>query len=83
MQKEITVKEVIDTLNEYDNIEEPIVINRKNKRKVLIIDMEKYQESLKELEIIKHLQKAEEDIENGRTIPADKYFKELRLRYGY
>lgn len=32
-------------------------------------------EKLMELDIIKHLKKSEEDIENGRTIPAEKVFK--------
>ena len=30
-----------------------------------------------ELEIIKHLQKSEEDIENGRTISVNQVFEEL------
>jgi len=34
-------------------------------------------------DIIKHLQKSEDDIENGRTIPANEVFKDLRDRYGY
>jgi len=83
MQREITVREIESTLNKCDNIVEPIVVKRGNKRKVIIIDMEEYLEKLMELEIIKHLQKSEEDIEKGRTIPADKYFKELRLKYGF
>lgn len=36
-----------------------------------------------ENEIVKHLQKSEEDIENGRTTPATEVFKELRKEYGY
>ena len=34
-------------------------------------------------EIVNHLQKSEEDIENGRTTPATEVFKELRKEYGY
>ncbi|MCL2859748.1 MAG: hypothetical protein FWF46_04150 [Oscillospiraceae bacterium] len=82
MQREITVREIESTLNKYDNIDEPIIVKRDNKSRVVIIDMEEYFEKLNELEIIKHLQKSEEDIEKGRTIPADKYFMELRVRYG-
>lgn len=83
MQREITVREVESTLNEYENILEPIVVKRDNKSKVVIIDMEEYLGKLMELDIIKHLQRAEKDIENGRTIPADKYFEKLKVRYGY
>jgi len=45
--------------------------------------MKEYKEKLLELDIIKHLQKSEEDIEKGKTIPANKVFEELRDEYGY
>ena len=31
MQKEITVKEIVDTLEQYTNIEEPIIVKRDNR----------------------------------------------------
>ncbi len=34
------------------------------------------------MDIIKHLQKSEEDIENGNTTPASEFFAELREEYG-
>lgn len=83
MQKEITIREVENTLIENENIDEPIVVKRENKSDVVILSMKEYKEKLLELDIIKHLQKSEDDIENGRTIPADKMFKELRAEYGY
>ncbi len=83
MQKEITVKEVESTLNEYENIEEPIIVKRKNKSDVVILSLKEYKEKLLEMDIIKHLQKSEEDIEKGRTIPAEEVFKELRDEFGY
>ena len=83
MQREITVKEVESTLNEYENIEEPIIVKRKNKSDVVILSLKEYKEKLLEMDIIKHLQKSEEDIEKGRTIPAEEVFKELRDEFGY
>lgn len=83
MQKEITVREIEETLNQYDNIDEPILVKRENKSDVVIISMEKYKEKLLELDVIKHLQKSEEDIKNGKTVPAEKLFKELRTKYQY
>ena len=47
------------------------------------MSIEAYKEKLLEQEIIKHLKKSEEDIKNGRTIPAKKVFEELRAEYGY
>jgi len=83
MQKIIDVKEIEDTLNENEDIIEPIIVKRKNKSDVVILSIEAYKEKLLEQEIIKHLKKSEEDIKNGRTIPAKKVFEELREEYGY
>lgn len=83
MQREITVKEIENTLSKYEEIDEPIVVKRENKSDVVILSMKEYKEKLLELDIIKHLQKSEEDIEKGRTIPAEQFFKDLRTEYGY
>ncbi|MCI8392380.1 MAG: hypothetical protein HFJ24_03895 [Clostridia bacterium] len=83
MQREISVKEVESTLEECENIDEPIIVKRKDKSDVVILSLKEYKEKLLEMDIIKHLQKSEEDIENGRTIPAEEMFKELREKYGY
>lgn len=80
---QITAQEVEKTLNKYEEINEPIFVKRNNKTDVVILSMKEYKEKLQELEIIKHLQKSEDDIKNGRTIPASEFFKELRAEYGY
>ena len=79
----IKVQEIETALNNNEVISEPIVVKRANKKDVVIISMEEYQEIFMKQNIAKHLQKAEEDIENGKTIPSDKYFDELRLKYEY
>lgn len=79
----ITTQEVEYTLNKYEEIDEPIFVKRENKTDVVILSMKEYKEKLQELEIIKHLQKSEDDIKNGRTTPAKEFFKELRTEYGY
>lgn len=83
MQRQITVKEIENTLNKCEEIDEPIVVKRDNKSDVVILSMKEYKEKLMELDIIKHLKKSEDDIENGRTISAEKLFEELRVEYGY
>ena len=80
---QITTQEVEKTLNKYEEIDETIFVKRDNKTDVVILSMKEYKEKLQELEIIKHLQKSEEDIKNGRTTPASEFFKELRAEYGY
>lgn len=54
MQKIIDVKEIEDTLNENEDIIEPIIVKRKNKSDVVILSIEAYKEKLLEQEIIKH-----------------------------
>lgn len=83
MQRQITVNEIENTLNKCEEIEEPIVVKRDNKSDVVILSLKEYREKLMELDIINHLKKSEDDIKNGRTIPAEKLFKELRAEYGY
>lgn len=83
MQKVIDVKEIETTLNENEEIIEPIIVKRKNKSDVVILSIDEYKEKFLEEEIIKHLKKSEEDIKNKRTIPADKVFEELRNDYDY
>ena len=80
---QITTQEVEKTLNKYDNIDEPIFVKRKDKADVVILSINEYKEKIQELEIIRHLQKSEDDIKNGRTTPAKDFFFVLRNEYGY
>ena len=81
MQREITVEEVEKTLNE-ENIDDTIIVKRKNKSDVVIINLEEYKKML-ENNLIEKLKKAEEQIKNGEVIDADAVFEEMREKYGY
>jgi len=81
MQREITIKEIEATLNEDDNIDEPIVVKRANKKNVFIVD-ENYLDKLKDLEVIKGLLEAEEDKKDGKVENARKVLEGLRAIYG-
>ncbi len=83
MQKEITVKEIVDTLEQYTNIEEPIIVKRDNKDDVVILSMEEYRKRIFLAELDKKLDEAEDDIKNNRVHKARDVFKELREQYGY
>lgn len=83
MQKEITVKEIVDTLEQYTNIEEPIIVKRDNKNDVVILSMEEYRKKIFLAELDKKLDEAEDDIKNNRVHKARDVFKELREQYGY
>ena len=83
MDKVIKLKDIEYTLSQYEEIEEPIVVERENKSDVVILSLKEYKEKLLELDIIKHLKKSKEDIENGRVVSADEVFKELKSEYEY
>ena len=46
-------------------------------------NIQKMGKELLKKEIEEHLLRAEEDIENGRTVDAREVFKELEKRYGF
>lgn len=77
MQKEITVKEIVDTLEQYTNIEEPIIVKRDNKDDVVILSIEEYRKKIFLAELDKKLDEAEDDIKNNRVHKARDVFKEL------
>ena len=83
MQKEITVKEIVDTLEQYTNIEEPIIVKRDNKDDVVILSIEEYRKKIFLAELDKKLDEAEDDIKNNRVHKARDVFKELKEQYGY
>jgi len=81
VQREISVEEVEKTLNE-ENIEDTIIVKRKNKSDVVIINLEEYKKML-ENNLIEKLKIAERHIINGEVIEADAVFEEMRDKYGY
>jgi len=83
MSKEIKLKDVEYTLSQYEEIDEPIIVKREEKSDVVILSLKDYKEKLLEFDVIRHLKKAEEDIENGRVISADEVFRNLRAKYEY
>jgi PHD/YefM family antitoxin component YafN of YafNO toxin-antitoxin module len=83
IEMQITTREIEKTLDKYEDIKEPIIVKRENKADVVIISLKEYKEKMQEMEIIKHLKKSEEDIENGNTSSANEFFKELRTEFGY
>ena len=46
MQREITVRELENTVNMLDEIKEPIIIKRENKEDLVVISLEQYQRGI-------------------------------------
>ena len=83
MQKEITVKEIESTINQYSNIEEPIIVKRENNNDLVIISIDEYKKKIYLAELDRKLQEGKEDIKNNRAREVREVFKELRQKYGY
>lgn len=81
MQKEITVDEVVETLNG-DNIDDAIFVKRKDKSDVVIMNLDEYRKIF-EMNLIEKLKKAEKQIKNGEVTDANTVFAEMRAKYGY
>lgn len=79
MQKEITVREFEATVNEVDNIEEPIIVKRENKKDLVVISLEQYQKEM----FLSKLEKSKKQYKEGKVHSARTVFKGLREKYGY
>ena len=54
----------------------------KDNNNLIVMNMEEYKRKMLQKDIEKHLLKAEEDIEKGRTRSAREVFKEWKEKYG-
>lgn len=78
MQREITVREFETTVNEVDNIEEPIIVKRENKKDLVVISLEQYQKEM----FLSKLEKSKKQYKEGKVHSARTVFKGLREKYG-
>ncbi len=78
MQKEITIKEFENAVNETDDIE-PMIIKRENKKDLLVISLEQYQKEI----FLNKLEKSKKEYKDGKIHNARTIFKGLREKYGY
>lgn len=79
MQKEITVRELENTVSTIDDIQEPIIVKRDNKKDLVIISLEQYQREI----FLNKLEKSKQQYKEGKVHSARTVFKGLRERYGY
>lgn len=79
MQREITVREFETTVNEVDNIDEPIIVKRENKQDLVVISLEQYQKEM----FLSKLERSKKQYKEGKVHSARTVFKGLREKYGY
>ena len=75
----INMQEVETAINKYGDI----VLTKNEKNNVIVLSIEQYKEKLLDEEIEKKLLKAEEQIEESKTVKATDVFKELEEKYGF
>ena len=79
MQREITVREFENTVSAVDDIEEPIIVKRENKKDLVVISLEQYQKEM----FLSKLEKSKKQYKEGKVHSARTVFKGLREKYGY
>lgn len=79
LRREITVREFENTINSVDDIEEPIIVKRENKKDLVVISLEQYQKEV----FLNKLEKSKEEYKNGKIHSARTIFKGLKEKYGY
>ena len=79
MQKLLNSAEIEEAINKFGDI----VISKNSNNNVEIMSIAEYKRICNKKNIIKKLQRSEQEIENGEGIEADMVFKELKQKYGY
>ena len=70
----------LEEVKKQENQKKPTITKENNN--LIVMNMEEYKRKMLQKDIEKHLLKAEEDIEKGRTRSARKVFKEWKEKYG-
>lgn len=77
--KEIAIRDFETTINDIDDIKEPIVVKRDNKKDLVVISLEEYQKIIFQ----NKLEKSKKQYKEGKVHSARTVFKGLREKYGY
>ena len=79
LQQTINIQELENALNKYGDI----VLTKNSKNDVIIMSISEYKRKLKDNELSKKLEKAEQQIKDGKTVKATTVFRELEEKYGF
>ena len=77
--KEIAIRDFETTMNDIDDVKEPIVVKRDNKKDLVVISLEEYQKIIFQ----NKLEKSKKQYKEGKVHSARTVFKGLREKYGY
>ena len=80
---QITVQEIVKTLEQFEDIDGPIIVKRTNGEDLVILSLREYKEKILKENVIEKLKKSEKEVENGEGVDADLVFNELKEKYDY
>lgn len=83
MQREITVNELKNEVDSFDEVNEPIIVKRKNKQDLVVISLEQYKKQMFLEKLSSKLEKSKKEVEQGKIHSARTVFKEMKTKYGY
>lgn len=79
MHQTINIQELENAMDKYGDI----VLNKSSKNNIIIMSIVQYKEKLRDEKIKKKLLRAEQQIDEGKTIGATEVFEELEKEYGF
>lgn len=65
------------------NLNGKVIVTKNSKNNVVYMSIEEYRKNLEDEELEQKLLKAEEQIEQGKTVKATEVFEELEEKYGF
>ena len=64
------------------NADEPIFVTKNGYGDLVVMSMERYETAMRRLEVLDKIAEAEEDVRQGRVLPAEDSLRKLREKYG-
>ncbi len=70
-----------DFVNQVRETKRPIILTQHGKSSAILIDVSEYQAMVDKLELLQEVQKAEQQISDGKTLTTEQVEKRLSKRY--
>ena len=83
MQREISVNDLKNEVDSFEEVNEPIIVKRENKQDLVVISLEQYKKQIFLEKLSGKLEKSRKEVEQGKVHSARTIFKEMKTKYGY
>jgi len=72
-----------DMMKYVNEVKNPIIITQNGEAKAVLVDVETYQNMEDAFNLLKILQKSEDDLKNGNFKPAINVFSDIEKKFGF